>query len=402
MAIDYQGIVQQIRRLGEGALDFQRQLNAKKERARALLQEYDLDGAALREKVQGLARRHPSLRCALPAHEPLTTHHPCPSLFDGVILLAADGSQITPDRHAQVNYYLVNVGAIQMRLGSGEAPRTHTRSRIVFGEELFTPQGVVSSEAVFLQRDLQERKVLADLVEEARDPASQDEEAHPVVTLTDGTLELWGTKEYGDEAAAAFKSTLEKYKECLQRLHSLGAITAAYVDKPRADLVVRLLEIAALDENSLEQSAKSGPLRGVTDEMIFEEILGEGERSAVFGLQSQSAQGYKDQLALHFFYLNAGSQKQPWIARVEIPAWVVAASEMLDTLHAVLIQQCRTLANAPYPYALHRAHETAVVTVQDKEQVTQMIIHEYLRRGLPAGQISHKQHLKDQPGRTRL
>jgi hypothetical protein len=402
MAIDYQGLTQQIRRLGQDVIAFQRLLSTKKEQVRSLFQQYDEQGALLYDKVKSAARANPSLRCALPGRESLRTHRTSGHDHHDVLVLAADGSQITPDRHAQINYYLVNVGAIQMRLGSGEAPLTHTHSRIIFGADLYTQQGAVSSDAVFLQRDLQERQVLADLVQEIRTLKTQPKAPASIVTLTDGTLELWGTKERSAEAGTVFRTTLTAYKSCLARLHSLGAITAAYVDKPRADLVVRLLEIAALDENRLDQAGKPGAFQGINDEMLFEEILAAGERSAVFGMQSQSVQDYPNELALHFFYLNAGSDRHPWIARVEIPAWVAESDDMLATLHAVLIQQCRTLGNTPYPYLLHRAHETAVVTQQDKEQVTQMIVQEYMRRGVPTGQVSHKQHLKNQPGRTRL
>ena len=402
MAIDYQGLAQQIHRLGQDVIAFQRLLSTKKEQAGNLLKQYNEQGALLHAKVKAAARINPSLRCALPGRETLRSHLNSSRDHNDALVLAADGSQITPDRHAQINYYLVNVGALQIRLGSGEAPHTYTHSRIVFGADLYTQQGFVSGDAIFLQRDLQERQVLADLVLEILTSKIQGETPAPIVTLTDGTLELWGTKERSAEAGAVFRTTLAAYKTCLARLHSLGAITAAYVDKPRADLVVRLLEIAVLDENHLEQAGKPGALQGITDEMLFEEILAAGERSAVFGLQSQSVQDYTDELALHFFYLNASSDRYPWIARVEIPAWVAESDEMLGTLHSVLIQQCRTLGNIPYPYLLHRAHETAVVTQQDKEQVTQMIIQEYLRRGVPAGQVSHKQHLKNQPGRTRL
>jgi len=56
----------------------------------------------------------------------------------------------------------------------------------------------------------------------------------------------------------------------------------------------------------------------------------------------------------------------------------------------------------PYPYLLHRAHETAIVTLQEKEQVTQMITMELRRHGVNLLGLSQKQGLKDLPGKTRL
>jgi hypothetical protein len=75
---------------------------------------------------------------------------------------------------------------------------------------------------------------------------------------------------------------------------------------------------------------------------------------------------------------------------------------MLDNLHAVLVSQCEMIGVRRYPYLLHRAHETAVVSMEDKEQVTQMIVHELRKRGLEVAGQSAKQYNKDVSGtRTR-
>ena len=73
---------------------------------------------------------------------------------------------------------------------------------------------------------------------------------------------------------------------------------------------------------------------------------------------------------------------------------------MLDFLHATLVQQCRVMGSRPYPYVLHRAHEAAVVKLEEKDQVTQMIVNELHRRGVEVGEMSNKQVAKDLGGRT--
>jgi len=180
-------------------------------------------------------------------------------------------------------------------------------------------------------------------------------------------------------------------------------VTAGYVDKPAADLVTRLLEIAMLPDADLNHAGKDHrPLRGLSDKELFREILQTpGERSAVFAIQSISSARYKDELALHFFYLNVGRIGNPWIVRVEIPAWVALSPLMLDNLHTVLLNQSQIMGNKPYPYVLHRAHEVAIVTHFEKQQVDQMIINELYRQGIIVGQKSNKQSGKDLPGRTR-
>jgi len=64
-------------------------------------------------------------------------------------------------------------------------------------------------------------------------------------------------------------------------------------------------------------------------------------------------------------------------------------------LHAVLVDQCQVMGNAPYPYILHRAHETALVSRDEKEQVEQMIQIELRNRGVTVGRKSPKQVHKD-------
>jgi hypothetical protein len=182
----------------------------------------------------------------------------------------------------------------------------------------------------------------------------------------------------------------------------LGVITAGYVDRPAANLVVRLLEVVSAESGDLANIRHFHPLRGVTDKALFQDMLAPGERSAVFAIQSQSAKKYPGRLALHYFYLNVGRNERSSLARVEVPAWVVHDQAKLNALHAVLVDQCRILGARPYPYLLHRAHETARVSQQERDQVTQMISLELRQRGIPVEGTSNKQFAKDQPGRTRL
>jgi hypothetical protein len=58
------------------------------------------------------------------------------------------------------------------------------------------------------------------------------------------------------------------------------------------------------------------------------------------------------------------------------------------------------LGEKPYPYLLHRAHETAVVSFQEKQQVDQMLDLELRRSGSEMDEGSPKQSAKDRTGRT--
>jgi hypothetical protein len=392
MSLDFQQIREQVIRLGEKAPARQQDLQEKRQLARELLESHANELEFLRGKVQEVVRQYdPTLRCALPVSEPLTGSYPAPPLAKTVTILAADGSQITPDRHAEVLYGLINVGALCMRSGSPEPPMPKVTSELLYDEGLYTRAGTITEARLALLRDLNERKILAELAETAQPP---------VVTFTDGPMELWGARDGGAEATE-FQKSLNEYLEALERLHRMGVSTAGYVDKPAANLVVRLLEVAWLEQAKLAEIREWQPLRGVTDRHLFWGILDPGERSAVFAFQSQSAPSYHGPLALHFFYLNVGRVDKPALARVEVPAWVVEAPTLLDLLHSVLVDQCRTMGSRAYPYLLHRAHETAVVTLPEKDQVSQMIAVELLRRGVEVGEVSQKQASKEMGGRTR-
>jgi hypothetical protein len=45
----------------------------------------------------------------------------------------------------------------------------------------------------------------------------------------------------------------------------------------------------------------------------------------------------------------------------------------VDELHALLVSQCALQGRNPYPYALTRADELAVVTARDKQKLEEMI-----------------------------
>lgn len=387
MPIDYQQIYEKIQEIGKGARERKKTLEERRVKAHDLLNVYASELDLLRSKVDSAKAADPNIRCALPLDEPLASSFDIQPVSVSPTLIAADGSQINPDRHAAVQFGLVNVGAIIMRLNSGEAPLIETESTLLFGDDLL-PNGVPMSDGmVALKRDLAERQKLDELSKGIQGQ---------VVTFTDGPIELWGAK---GEDAGSYEDFVEKYKGVLSRLQSRGVTTAGYVDKPSADLVVRLLEIAMADHEQIQKLREFHPLRGVSDRWLYgardKPLLPPGHRSAVFKIQSSSEKRYTGVLSLHFFYLNVGTQGHPWPVRVEVPKWVVDDKEKLDLLHAVLIEQCRMMGGKPYPYLLNRAHEIAVVKNEEKQQIEQLLSLELRKQGEETDDPSNKQAGKD-------
>ncbi len=384
MPVNFLNLKPQIQALAETAVSHRSEMAQKLAACQVLLSQYSDQQKELQEIVENRVSKNKGLRCAVPVSEALTAHNSAELPAPACTILAADGSQINPDPHGSALYGLVNVGVIRMQPGSGLAPEIKTFSNLLYDEELHPSGGLASEDLISLMRDVHEREILADL--------AQNESA-PLITLTDGPLELY----HEPRQEKAFEHYFKQYLAALDDQALNQVITAGYVDRPRADLVVKLLELVAPENDPNER-----PFAGVTDLQLFETILNPGERSAVFKLQSSSADAFANKKALHFFYINVGSTGQPALARVEVPLWVVEDLHAMSLLQSVLVEQSHQAGSRPYPYPLIRAHEIAVVKMDDHNQISEMIESELLNRGLPPSFNSNKQSHKQHQARGRM
>ena len=388
MPVNYQDLYTRIKAIGAGTEERRKKKEDAQTQAREHFAYFNSRLDELRSKVDAAKTADANIRCAYPLDEDIASSHPVPDSVIQATLIAADGSQIVPDRHAALQYYVINVGVIAMQVGSGNAPEviTHTELRLLeeFEDTFF------SDSQVALQRDLAERKKLLEVAKKYKGT---------VIALTEGQLELWGAVD--NENSRDFEKSLQDYIDALKEMEKQKVVTSGYVDKPGANWVVRLLEIAMIPQDKLSNLKKYHPFLGVTDLWLFEQILKKHERSAVFKLQAKSAEKYTDSIAIHFFYINVGDEKKPKIARVDVPLWVVNNKEALNNLHYALIEQAKIMGHKPFPYLLHRAHEIAVVTHKDKEEIDQMLAIEIRNNGGEVGEKSGKQSAKDLQGRTR-
>ena len=396
MPINYQEIYTQIKQVGLGAKERRKKKEEAQEQAKALLDTYSSQLDFLRSKVASAKTADANIRCAVPLDEALASSYPMPDSISQSTLIAADGSQSIADRHSPVQFCVINVGAISLKPNSGETPVVEVESELFFGDAI-EENGLTTDGGVALRRDLAERSVIEKMSKGMKGS---------VVSFTDGTLEIFRAKDIDN--ANQYRNTVEKYISVLSRLQGRGIISAGYIDKPSSSLVVKLLELTQITiPEEMEKLRNAPPLKYVTDRWLFGygnklfQLLPPGHRSAVFKIQSSSEKSYKGVLELHFFYLNVGTEGHPWPVRVEIPRWVVDDKKQLDLLHAVLVEQCRMMGSKPYPYLLHRAHETAVVKNEEKQQIEQMLSLELRRNNEDVDEGSNKQSAKDLQGRTR-
>ena len=329
----------------------------------------------LRERLDAALSEKPETRCALPGTDAIDAVYPLPAMPPVRIrLLACDGSQISPSRHDEISFGLINTAVVEFTAHSGQTPRIITLTKLLPFDDL-------PSEALLgIQRDAAEKRFLAEI-------ACASDRSIPAFALCDGPLELFtDTPEMKDQDLLK-----AEYLEALSLLAEAKIPAVGYIDRPRSDPVLRMLDLLK------GKSGSENKAIGADDSMIFSRLLAPGERSAVFGMNSRLNRDLAEDLRLCFFYMNIGRPGHPYICRVELPAWA-AEQTTADLLHAVLIEQCRILGGHPYPFILHRAHECAVVTYAEKEEVKGLLLREMAANDLAIPEKSNKQFAKDISG----
>ncbi len=382
MPVNYLEIQNQITTFCENVRLRMEALGDVRDRAERLLHEPGVDLKEAQAILSAESRRNINLRCAIPTEMPFDRVITKPILDSYVPVLAADGSQIIPSRHHQVEFGAINIAAISMLPGSEQAPAIRVHTKLLDNSDISDDIDPLTEGYIALLRDVAERQLLLETAA-AFTP--------PVVALTDGGLELYREP----RASAQYDQMLAEYLIVLEKMSTSGAIPAGYVDKPGSNLVVTLLELIA------GQSDPSIRFVGLVDRILFSGMLQvPGSRSVIFGIQSPQSQKFNGKLAVHFFYLNVGTEKSPKIARVEIPGWVAETPALVDILHAVLVEQCK-IGGGTYPYLLHRAHEEAVIRFEDSARLEEMLAAKLIQLQLSPGEKSSKQSMKDLPGKKR-
>ena len=385
MTLEFHQIAPQVKTMGETLANRNRNDDTLLEKARTLLRENATNFDDLHARIAQAEEAQKSVRFswvgAAPIDEALTASFPPPAAPARATVIASDGSQIYPDRHGIALYYLVNVGAIIYRHGSGETPDISTEPQLFFNDEaIFGEQGLlVSNKLVDAKRDVAEVDILARLsfaytADDTR------------IALIDGQLTMHAL----ELSAKEQKQFRKEYLGSLDTLQSNGTSIAAYIDRPRGSFVLALLHLAGLGDTPItEESIRRNPFVTLTDAQLFRELPA-GHRSALFNQRSKANADYSQ--AGHqvcFFYLNTATDKNPNIVRVELPRWVASDKNKFDALHAVLLQQSRLTGG--YPYVLARAHELAIIPPSEREALETMLAISLRKAG-----VSVKASLKQQ------
>ncbi|MCP4427933.1 MAG: DNA double-strand break repair nuclease NurA, partial [Chloroflexi bacterium] len=279
-------------------------------------------------------------------------------------VVAVDGSQIMPDRHAAHLYYLINIGGIVYFHGDSRPPHPFTIPTLHFPQtDQEAARFVMGSGEVSIERDLQEIGTLADNAWNLRGGDA------PLLAVLDQRLLYWPIG--GTESAP--NDDVRNWLRAMTKIHDSGAALAGYIDRPMTTAVVTLLRsLQGIGDPKFDWKSlgKQGAGGGLNDIAIFRRLLEPGQRSKVFVNVSPPNERFAEIDSANevcFFYFHPGRG----IARVDIPRWAAADEGMVTAVHALLHDQCQILGD--YPYVIARADEMAVVGREDNENLNFLI-----------------------------
>ncbi|MBE0415845.1 MAG: DNA double-strand break repair nuclease NurA [Dehalococcoidia bacterium] len=374
MPLDLSQVAAQIESLAKKLKADEEERAERLERALRLLRGADID--SLKRKI--VSSKTTWLVAGLT--EGLEQHHkapPCPSEFT---VLATDGSHIDVDRHSSVRCYLINIGSALLHYGENPDALLSSEPALFFGDDLVIadPGGreeLIEGVLLGVKRSVEECQALAKIAQDL--PCER-----PTLALIDGSLILWGL------AGREFEETKSYVREELLDRQYLGAFDimkrrsenkilalASYISFPRSSDVVNALRVALCPHDpadcdrycSGKCQRECDGVAGIQDRDLFQTLLGYGERSPIFISGSRFVQKHYGEHQIHFFYLKLDEE----VARVETPCWVAEKEELVELVHALILDQCQR--GHGYPVALTEAHEKAVVTTADREQFWQLV-----------------------------
>lgn len=291
-------------------------------------------------------------------------------VLGGVTTVAADGSQITPQRE-----YGIPVGAVQV--GWFENPHVpdgnyvkDLRFEALAPDELAVEDDAGSSFPnlmVNLRRFELECETLIACMERLRDDAPR------ALCFFDGSLVISFAAHMRPEYRHAYVRAI---RELLDASEATRVPLVGYIDTSYATDLVSMLRWAARDAGMVEAPhiSDGALLRGAMAwgdrtealECARQDRLFDRERTLFVRertpfVRGDEAQSYYHRV--HVVYLKTTAANPP--ARLDVPAWLLEEG-CLDWVVDVVRAEC--VVGTGYPYAIETADAMAVITAQDRER----------------------------------
>ncbi len=289
------------------------------------------------------------IRCACPTTEPLADQYAPLETPKRALLIASDGSQISPSWHDSTPTSLVNNSGVIWYYGPDQetTPEVIIETKLLLEDELLDGEDGLQSEAVL-------RSTVTFAVRAAgRIGGSLPTAWRPDARPGDFPLQLWGSRVPGNQAV--YHKNLQRSKAAYaaasgrRRLHGglrrepgNPPVGAHAGNRPRAGK--RRHPPYAPTGRADRQRPDGGNSQARTSFGCFSDA---DPRGGVFS----------GPLRVHFFFLNVSMQTaRPHVVRIEIPAWMASNPQAVNLTQAMILEQCRIMpAAVPYPYILFRA-----------------------------------------------
>ena len=345
-------------------------------------------------------------------------------------VIATDGSQIAPSHHEIAYCYLINVGRVMLHYGQSLHPLLDSLPEVFYQpEDLYVSRqwGIRPEEWMGYRRTVSETCILAELAtnwvnrpnlrlgkaaenpessrtnEQPINPKSSSEAVGsaiqnsksevPILTMVDGSLIYWFLEPLPGEARDRI---LPPILAAWNQLRDAGIPLIGYLSASRSAEALGFLRLQAcphLEPDCMThcpgQTDKApcqafDPLR---DTVFWTSQLKPGQRGPLWRSSARIIDLYGEHV-IYFCYVHVGSE----IARIDIPAWVVEDSAMLNSALSLMLAQVQK--GYGYPVALAEAHNQAVVRGGDRSRFFALLEQQMIKAGLRNVGTSYKETRK--------
>lgn len=301
----------------------------------------------------------------------------CEETLRGKFVLSVDGSQIYPEGHLRFACAVVNVGSVSYLYTEPVRYSGLSRPRLLVADDLVSSDGgsvqhMLSKQTLDLERQKSEVQHASELLKTAKPRETFLFMDSPLIYSFLGPIRHLVPR-------TSFASVIETLLRLLELCDQKHVYVIGYLAAPRSAHWVNSLRYTVLcdriptacrqcitDCKGLSIVA-CYPLIGITDASIYGSVLAPGQRSSSFTVQEKILDYYKSETCdyrekISAMYIKlAGGE----VVRLEFPFYDWMTDEDLERIHSVTLAQ--SILGFGYPYVLIRAHEKAVITMQERE-----------------------------------
>lgn len=343
-------------------------------------------------------------------------------------VLATDGSQIAPSHHEIAYCYLINIGRIVLPYGQNRFPLLDSLPEVFYRpEDLYVSRqwGIRTEEWMGYRRTVSEAIALAELgamvkggamgkrdggdggdegVRKGREEATPPlhpstlppphASSHPpTLALTDGSLIYWFLEPLPTEARDRI---LIPILEAWEQLRAARIPLVGYLSASRSGESLNFLRLPACPYETPDCGKHCSDQRDrlpcqvlepLKDAKLWAMQLEPGQRSPFWRSSANILEQY-GRHQIYFCYLHVGTE----VARIEVPAWVMEDSKLLDLALSITLAQVQK--GYGYPVSLAEAHNQAVVRGGDRARFFAFLEQEMIRAGLQNVGVSYKEARK--------